>query len=563
MNDFIYYSKNKLDFPLSESIYVTDDKTIKGDFIISNSKKIDAEIIANEINFYVNNTEDVISNKIINIEKLYELNAIRFDMAQDISYLHTVSNKLLFICNDLEYEKILEILDKDKFNLFHIREETLRNISGCIGDLIVTVNDKKKVTTISVSQIIWRNAKEIAMQRSGCYDPSQSSMKNVLKLVSKNINEFSYKKILTYNSAICQYHERREDICARCVDVCPTVTIVKNDELKHLEFLQVDCLGCGGCISVCPSGALDYAPSNKESINEMAKFMNGHMPLIIPSKMSLKNLNVKLKENVLPFYIDGEKFLHEATLLTILQESGAQAIFYSDFISKGTGDAIKILNQVYTLRYGIEAIIIAKNKEELSDALQKVQFIENSRYTFNNPDLRKRELFAVRLKYIVGDNDLGEVTCGEYIHYGVVKVNEANCTLCLSCVGACNVDAIIADAKENTIKINPSLCTTCGYCEVSCPESDCLSIESDVIKLNPSWFRNNKLATDTLFACVECGKEFATSKAIEKIAAMMKPFFKSDPVKERTLYCCEDCKPKIMMKSYMENRNNYNNNTIR
>ncbi len=39
----------------------------------------------------------------------------------------------------------------------------------------------------------------------------------------------------------------------------------------------------------------------------------------------------------------------------------------------------------------------------------------------------------------------------------------------------------------------------------------------------------------------------------------MSPIFASDPVKERTLYCCEECKPKVMMKSYMQNPQGYNN----
>lgn len=67
------------------------------------------------------------------------------------------------------------------------------------------------------------------------------------------------------------------------------------------------------------------------------------------------------------------------------------------------------------------------------------------------------------------------------------------------------------------------------------------------------WFKENVLAKDTLFACVECGKEFATTKAIQKVAQMMGPIFASNPIKERTLYCCEDCKAKLMIKQGLLN----------
>ena len=188
----------------------------------------------------------------------------------------------------------------------------------------------------------------------------------------------------------------------------------------------------------------------------------------------------------------------------------------------------------------------------MKKALEEVQFVEGSRFTFNEDEGRKRELFAIRLSHIVGNEDLGEVTTGEHVHYGQVKVNADNCTLCLVCVGSCNVDALQADASDNTLRINPSLCTSCGYCEVSCPESDCLTIERDVIKLQPAWFKESILAQDELFACVECGVDFATVKSVEKIAAIMGPKFAHDPVKERSLYWCTDCKPKIMMQSFYD-----------
>ena len=561
MQEFIYYNPKGIDFPLSENILVTD-KMIDYkdlDFIVSNTNMFNTELVADEIDFYINNSKDTIANKIKNIEKLYEANAIRFDLAQDMVFTQEVSNRVLLVCNADEKKEILKSILSTEFDLFHIQEEIIKDVKGHIGNLTVTVDDQGKDVELKVDQIIWFDEKELGMKQSGCFDPLKSSTDDVLATIRMNISNYEYKKFTTYDKTICQYHERREEICGKCAEVCPTVAIVKNDEEKHLEFSQIDCHGCGGCISVCPSGAIEYTPSSRESISEMSRFYADHIPLIIPEKMNISSLNVELKENVLPFKIEGEKFLHEATLLTLLQESGSQVIFYSDFLSKGTKDSISILNQVYQAKYQKDAVIIAMNEEELVKALEEVDFIENSRYRLNDMEMRKREIFAIRLSKIVGQDDLGVVKTGEHVHYGHVKVNESNCTLCLSCVGACNVNALIADTSDNTLRLNPSLCTSCGYCEVSCPEADCLTIEQDVIKLIPSWFKEEILAQDELFACVECGKEFATKKAVEKIAAIMAPIFKSDPIKERTLYCCESCKPKIMMKSYMQNPAGYNN----
>ena len=557
MQEYIYYNKNGLDFPLSEKIQVTTnlDDIKEKSFLISNSKDVNSEFIASEIDFYIKNSQDDLSKKIQNVSKLYEINATRFDFAQDISHSVDVSKEVLLITKTQEeYDLFISQLSKDDFELFRIDETILKTISGEIGNFEVIVKDSHKDITLRVSQIVWFDAKPSPKERIGVFDPNLSSINEVVKILKDNINSFSYRKFTTYDKTICQYDGRREVICSKCEEVCPTVAITKNDTTKTLTFSQVDCHGCGGCISVCPSGALDYTPTNKESLYEISKFYKETHPLIIPSKMSLDNLNIELKENILPFSIDGEKFLHEGTLLTLLQISGSQLIFYSDFLSKGTKDAIRILNDIYQKKYQKDAVLIAMNEDELALALKEVSFVENSYFNFNQDGFKKREVFSHRLQKIVGNDDLGVIETGEHIHYAKVEVNQDTCTLCLVCVGACNVGALVADASDNTLRINPSICTACGYCEVSCPETNCLTIKQDIIELKPTWFKESVLAQDKLFACVECGVEFATTKAIEKIASKMATIFASDPVKVRSLYCCANCKPKIMMQSYFDNR---------
>ena len=552
MQEFIYYNASGLDFPVSEQIFVTTniEDTKNKNFLISNTNEIPSELTAQEIDFYIKNSQDNLSNKIKNVSKLYEIAAVKYDLALDIPFSAEISNNVLLISqNQEQYDKFISSIEAKDFELFSISENIIKSISGNIGNLQVIVTDEDEDITLNVSQIVWFDAKQTGKERSGVFDTNLLNVDEIIKLLKENINSYTYKKFTTYDPTICQYNERRVEICSKCEEVCPTVAITKDDKTKTLTFSQIDCDGCGGCVSVCPSGALDYAPTNRDSIFEMSKFYKETHPLIVPSKMNMQNLMINLKENVLPFAIEGEKFLSEVSFLTLLQMSGSQVVFYSDVLSKGTKDSIRILNDIYQKKYQKDAILVAMDKEELEDALNEVSFIENSYFNFNQNELKKREAFSQRLQKIVGTEDLGVVKTGEHIHYGRVLVNEANCTLCLACVGACNVDALFANESDFTLRVNPSLCTACGYCEVSCPEVDCLTIVRDEIELQPTWFKENILAKDKLFACVECGKEFATTKAIEKIANMMGAIFAlSSETKKITLYCCEDCKPKIMIK---------------
>jgi len=556
MQEFIYYSDKGLDFPLPEHIHVasTPNRDEKTNFIVSNSDEVHGEVIADEIDFYISNTQDSIAKKIKNVEKLYEINAIRFDMAQDVSFSQDVSKEVLLIASQEQKESFLKAMVPDEFNLFHVLPDAIKSISGHIGTLSAVVNDTFKDATLSISQIVWFERDKSQKERSGVFDPLESSIDSTLATLRQNLTNYDYKKFTLYDQNICQYHERRVEICSKCEEVCPSVAIVKDNSAKHLKFSQIDCHGCGGCISVCPSGALDYAPTSRESIYEMAKLFRSNIVLVIPRIMSLKGLEVSLREDILPLKIEGEKFLHEGTFLTLLQESGSQVIFYSDFLSKGVKDSISILNQIYQKKYNKDAILVAANKEELQEVIDKVELIPESKYSYNEIGSRKREIFSLRLSHMIGEEDLGVVTTGEHVHYAKVKVDQDKCTLCLACVGACNVDALVADPKTYELRLNASLCTSCGYCEPSCPEKDCLTLERDIIELQPSWFKEVTLAKDTLFACVECGVEFATTKSVEKIAAMMGPIFASfSPVKQRTLYCCENCKPKVMIKGGLLN----------
>ena len=73
-------------------------------------------------------------------------------------------------------------------------------------------------------------------------------------------------------------------------------------------------------------------------------------------------------------------------------------------------------------------------------ALKEISFVKTLILTLiKMASKKKREVFSHRLQKIVGNDDLGVIETGEHIHYAKVEVNQDTCTLCLVCVGACNV----------------------------------------------------------------------------------------------------------------------------
>lgn len=550
MKEFVYYDKNRLNIPLSDEIVVLTDNPNEI-CMISNSKDIDSLLVAPEIDFYLENSQDSFIQKAQNVSTLYEARAISFDMAKDTDYSQEVGKNIIIVG---EFQNLSTALKADGYGVLEFMPKDIKDINGHIGSLHVELVVDDKLVEVDTDQIVWQNAPEFALKQSGIVDVTNENTEEILDIIKNKTGDYIYKNFTFYDSSICQYHERREEICGKCAEVCPTVAIVKIDEKKHLQFSHVDCHGCGGCISVCPSGALDYSQMPSNAFYEISKMYKDKFPLIIPRKMQIQSIKQSLPQGVLPFAIEGEKYLHEAHLLTLLQESGTQILFFTDFLSKGTKDSINIINQIYKIKYNMEAILVAKNLHELKNNLENMKKIPNSTFTIFSQNLSKREVFSKRLSKIVDEKNLGFVKSGEHVRYGDVKVDESKCTLCLSCVGACNVGALSADESDNSLKLNASICTTCGYCEASCPEKDCMEIIRGEIPLNPTWFEKRTLAKDTLFECVVCRKPFATTKSVLKVANMMAPLFNGDETKIKSLYCCAECKPKIMLENYLEKR---------
>lgn len=548
MQEFIYYDKLGLDIPLEDSI-VRVASVDEASCLVSNSDEIETECYAPEIDLYLQSSQDSILDKAKNVSLLYEARAISFDKAKALDYEQEVGKNILVIGEELE--ELISKLKEEGMAVLKLEASQIVSIEGHLGSLHVSLTQDDEEIEVDSDQIVWKNAPDFALVQSGIINVIDESIDEILAKVKEKNGNYQYKNYVFYDSSICQYHERRDEICGKCAEVCPTVAIVKEDEQKHLKFSHIDCLGCGGCISVCPSGALDYSQMPSSAFYEVAKLYKDKIPLIIPRKMFEENINITLPENVLPFAIEGEKYLHESHLLTLLQESGSQVVFYTDFISKGSGDVISILNQAYNTKYKKDAILVCMNEEELEDGLNKAILIDGSYNNMYEGHLIKREIFAKRLLFMVGEENLGVIKSGEHVRYGDVKINEDNCTLCLSCVEACNVGALTANSDDNTLRLNPSICTTCGYCEATCPEKDCIEVVRGEIPLEKSWFEARVMAQDTLFECVHCKKPFATTKSVMKIANIMEPLFKGDEAKIKSLYCCAECKPKVMFETFL------------
>lgn len=540
MKDFVFV-KNDFLVPLPDNISVCESDESA---LISNKKSEKAQIYAPEIDFYLKNSQDDYLAKAKNTLLLYEVRASVYDLGLDLEYEKQVGANII-IASTQDKGALCEFLGQNGFKALQVSE--VLGVYGSVGELGVVAKDNGAELDIACDLFLFDEPKESFLRQSGCYDLRKfSDDKALLAFLQSKSPIYKYKHYINYDSSICQYDKRREECCAKCVEICPTTAIVKIDETRELDFSMVDCVGCGRCVSICPSGSLEFTPLPKASFWALLEFYKDKKILLVDKNFALESVEVELSAGVVPLVLN-TTHLNETHFLALLQSSGANLILCTATLSKGNEEAMNLLNTLFERKFGKKAIIWASNEQNLQKALMECEFISTLRFDMVESPMLKREHFAKRLLNLIGNDDFGVAQSGEWLRYGQVKVDTNTCTLCLACVGACNVGALVADSKENTLKFNASLCTACGYCVASCAEKDTMTMQRSGLEFRASYFHFHALARDELFACVECGKEFATKKAVEKVANAMKDKFAGDERKLRTLYCCAECKAKLMI----------------
>ncbi|RDU68139.1 4Fe-4S dicluster domain-containing protein [Helicobacter cholecystus] len=519
--------------------------------IIANTKE-NCEIYAPEINWYLSHANADEGTKLANVYRLFQTRLSIYDNAPYKEYSLEVPNTLAIIGNESELTQDF-ITQAQEFDCILIPPTNISHISGELGAFKAVLNDGNEIEFAQA--VLFVNDENLPKFLGIVSVQDFGSAKDILALLSKRLGTYTYKTTTLYNPHICQYHQRRPDsngngYCHKCVNVCPTFGVSKNDSLMELSFSQLNCMGCGGCIATCPTGALDFASFSIECMIDSLKYYQNTVILLIPEVFLDTLRDISLPSHLSPLIIPREKFPSEVHFLSMVQESNHSMIFYSPIISRPSLEAIKLVNDIYQAICQKQAIFIAQDRETLQTLYNLPTPLPHYSY-IPSPKEARRKHFGERLRYLIKDGDFGTIESGEsgeMIRYGRIHIDESKCTLCNSCVGACNVDCLSANAQEFALQYNPSLCTTCGYCIPSCPEN-ALRLELSGIELNPSWFETHILAKDELFTCVECGKPFATKKSIQKIKGVMSSHFLGDNAKLRTLECCSDCKVKIMFEN--------------
>lgn len=441
--------------------------------------------------------------------------------------------------------------------IFAVLPESFVGLNGSLGHFTILYTQDSQTLSLEVSQVVFfTNFTNVQHSKGVHWVNEYHSPQELLESMYHFIGAYEYTSPVVLAPNLCDFWHRRPKIdphtqtneggyCHKCSDVCQSFGVFRDDKKGEIVLSSPDCIACGDCVSVCPTGALQRESESIESLTYQAQMYKGSIPILharAQSQEVISALKHSPNPHALPFVLGQPHILNATYLLTIVQESGAMVIVYapdSVYVREG----VDSLNALCEAVFGTRCVLLAHDEAELCACLQEARVLDCVHYTYTpRADEGTKEIFSQRAYAWVRGGDFGRVAMQ---HSGNVLIDADKCTLCLSCVDACNTKALINETSSFSLLFKQSLCTGCGYCVDTCAEK-VIRLESQVLDAQSLSFSYTQKAYDEPFKCVECGKIFATTKSIQKIKDILLPSISGDPIKQRGLECCGDCKIKLI-----------------
>ncbi|MDA1117402.1 MAG: 4Fe-4S binding protein [Proteobacteria bacterium] len=390
------------------------------------------------------------------------------------------------------------------------------------------------------------------------------------------VGEFEKPRFFEYRESICAHARSGKTGCTRCLDVCSTGAIRADGD--HVKVDPHLCAGCGGCATVCPSGAMTYAYPRAPDLGQRLKTLlgvfrgaGGKDACVVFHDLEAGRDLVHgvgrravrgakgLPARALPLAAFHVASIGIDTMLGALCYGASQVVVVMDE-DKPEGYAAALAEQMrfaqaivsglgYQGRhFELLRVADAKALERQLWALQPAQTVDKAA-AFNLSTEKRTTLdfeFDHLAKQAPAAREVIELPAGA--PFGALVVNKQTCTLCKACIGACPEAALLDAPDTPSLRFIERNCVQCGLCEQTCPE--------DAITLVPRLLLGAKAKEPALlnqaepFNCLRCGKPFGTRQMVDNMLGKLgtHSMFAGGAALKR-LQMCGDCRLVDMMQN--------------
>jgi len=380
------------------------------------------------------------------------------------------------------------------------------------------------------------------------------------------VGEFEKPRFVQYRERICAHARSGITGCSRCLEVCSTQAIAADGD--HVKVESHLCSGCGGCTTVCPSGALTYVYPSVADVGVRLKTLlstyreaGGEDACIVfhdaeggrAAMLALGRRGKGLPAKAIPVECHHVASVGIDTLLgAICYGASRVLVLATEDVAAEYAQALR--EQMRLANIVLGALGFEGRHSELIDAATLEQSLWQqpaaakaaATAVFNlSPEKRTSLDFELDhlAKHAPAPKDLIELPSGA--PFGTLAVDRAKCTLCKACIGACPESALLDSPDAPRLRIVERNCVQCGLCAKTCPE--------DAIRLVPRLLLTAQareavtLNEAEPFNCVRCGKPFGTKPMVEAMLAKIGGHAMFAGAGVRRLQMCGDCRVVDMM----------------
>jgi ferredoxin len=361
--------------------------------------------------------------------------------------------------------------------------------------------------------------------------------------------------------------------------VCSTNAIRADGD--HVKVDPHLCAGCGGCATVCPSGAMSYAYPRAPDLGRRLKTLlatyreaggegacllvhdleRGRELVFGAGRRAVRG-GKGLPARVLPMGVYHAASVGIDALLGAVCYGARQVAVLLDQ-DKPDGYAAALEEQMRFAQAILEGLGYAGRHFHLlrpSDAaalertlwaLEPAQGVAQAAAFNLSPEKRTSLDFALEhlAKHAPAPKEVLALPAGA--PFGALKVDKGTCTLCKACIGACPEGALLDAPEAPSLRFIERNCVQCGLCERTCPEN--------AIQLVPRLLLGAKAKEPVVlneaepFHCVRCGKPFGTKQMVDNMLGKLgaHSMFSGEGALKR-LQMCGDCRVVDMMQNTKE-----------
>ena len=370
----------------------------------------------------------------------------------------------------------------------------------------------------------------------GYYAPADDTeyLQSALQEIPQMTGEFGKPVYVKYQANICTHGRKGITGCTRCLDVCPADAIRENGE--KIEVNTSLCQGCGSCIVTCPTGALSYTwPPVQEWLitirNILAAYRKAggaHPELLVYDDKGasvLQDNAAAVPDNLIPVPVEEIGSIGmDAWLSALAYGAGSITLLTGNETPQSVLAGLRL--QISVTQNLLKGMGYSEDRLRLIELNGDNTFLtgnpgekstdENPAAVFNPFEKHRTIRMALNHLYQHAPQPQESTLLPQGASFGEVQVNHNTCTLCMSCVAICPVQALQHDAALMQLGFLESNCVQCGLCRNACPENS--------ITLVPRYVYDDALASkprvineDEPFCCITCGKPFISKRMLDRI----------------------------------------------